>query len=232
MGDINSIEGVNVMNGEQWWNFFIKPKFKALDLEWKQPVPAEGPIEDQTFSVTLADGSIDAKFQTIAASKPFKAVKINASASNVPDGDTINSMYSASDTEAIRVIGIQAYEISTNPVTNPEEREIAIQQKAFLQQLVDRYEGRLYYVTDSRFGNDNRNDPYNRVLGWLYVENGINGDLADGQGEYLFFSDHFSPADNYYTLNRDEPFAPVDIKKSDRSIWDLGDFIDKIKVDD
>ncbi len=141
-------------------------------------------------------------------------------------------MYSASDTEAIRVIGIQAYEIGTNPVTNPEERAIAIQQKAFLQQLVDRYEGRLYYVTDSRFGNDNRKDPYNRVLGWLYVENGINGDLADGQGEYLFFSDHFSPADNYYTLNRDEPFASVDIKKSDRSSMDLGDFIDKIEVDD
>ena len=232
MGDINSFEGKDIMSGEQWWNFFIKPKFKALDLEWKQPVPAEGPIQDQTFSVTLADGSIDAKFQTIAASKPFKAVKVNASASNVPDGDTINSMYSASDTEAIRVIGIMAYEIGTNPVTNPEEREIAIQQKAFLQQLVDRYEGRLYYVTDSRFGNDNRKDPYNRVLGWLYVENGINGDLADGQGEYLFFSDHFSPADNYYTLNRDEPFASVETKKSDRSVWDLGNFIDKIKVDD
>nr|BAR34412.1 hypothetical protein [uncultured Mediterranean phage uvMED] len=232
MGDINSFEGKDIMSGEQWWNFFIKPKFKALDLDWKQPVPDEGPIENQTFNVTLSDGNVNAEFQTITATKPFKAVKINATSQNVPDGDTINSMYSSSDTETIRVIGIMAYEISTDPVTNPEERAIAIRQKAFLQQLVDRYEGRLYYVTDGRFGNDNRKDPYNRALGWLFVENGINGDLADGQGEYIFFSDHFSPADNYYNINSDDPSVFVDYSKPDPNSWDLSNFIDKIEVDE
>ena len=232
MGDINTFEGKDIMSGEQWWNFYIKPTFKSLDLEWQQPVPAEGEINDQTLSVTLFDKNIDAEFQTIISKKPFKAVKINATSENVPDGDTINSMYSASDTEAIRVIGIMAYEMSTDPTVNPEERAIAIRQKAFLSQLVDKYQGRLYYVTDPRFGNDDRKDPYRRVLGWLFVENGINGDLADGQGEYIFFSEHFSPADNYYNLNRDEPSTFVDFNKPDSSSWDLSNFEGKIEVDE
>ena len=234
MGDIGTFSKKNVLSGEQWWNFYVKPKFKSLSLDWKMPVPAEGTIENQTFNVVLSDKNVTAEFQTIAAAKPFKAVKINATSSQVPDGDTINSMYSAKDSEAIRVIGIMAYEMSTDPVVDPEEREIAITQKAFLQQLVDRYEGRLYYVTDARFGNDNRKDPYNRVLGWLFVENGINGDLADGQGEYIFFGDHFSPADNYYNINRGGASSEreFETKDDEKGIYDLSTFEDTIEIDE
>ena len=234
MGDIETFSKKNVLSGEQWWNFYVKPKFKSLSLDWKMPVPAEGTIENQTFNVVLSDKNVTAEFQTIAAAKPFKAVKINATSSQVPDGDTINSMYSAKDSEAIRVIGIMAYEMSTDPVVDPEEREIAITQKAFLQQLVDRYEGRLYYVTDARFGNDNRKDPYNRVLGWLFVENGINGDLADGQGEYIFFGDHFSPADNYYNINRGGASSEreFETKDDEKGIYDLSTFEDTIEIDE
>ena len=115
-----------------------------------------------------------------------------------------------------------------------KKEKFAITQKAFLQQLVDRYEGRLYYVTDARFGNDNRKDPYNRVLGWLFVENGINGDLADGQGEYIFFGDHFSPADNYYNINRGGASSEreFETKDDEKGIYDLSTFEDTIEIDE
>ena len=235
MGDIYSFEGKNVMSGEQWWEHFIQTKFKTLDLEWKQPLPAEGEINEQTFTVVLQDQNIDAEFQTIVAKKPFKAVKVNADMNNVTDGDTIDSFYRGG-IQTIRVIGISAYEIGIEPSTEQgkEERIIAIQQKAFLQQLVDRYQGRLYYVTDQRFGNSDRTDPYGRVLGWLFVENGINGDLADGQGEYIFFSDHFSPTDTTYNLNRKGATTSVDFSKEEEEItkYDLQYYFGKIDIED
>ena len=49
MGDIGTFSKKNVLSGEQWWNFYVKPKFKSLSLDWKMPVPAEGTIENQTF---------------------------------------------------------------------------------------------------------------------------------------------------------------------------------------
>jgi len=232
MGDIYSFDGSNVLSGEQWWNFYVKPNFKALSLDWKQPVPAEGTVSNATFNVTLSDQDQIAEFQTITSKRPFRAIKINANGSNVPDGDTINTMYSNMDVDAVRVIGIMAYEMGLDPTEYPEESEIAITQKAFLQQLVDTYEGRLYYVTDTRFGNDNRKDPYGRALGWLYVENGLDGDLADGTGEYVFFSDHFSPADNYYNINSEEPSISGDYSTDKDNIkWDLRKFTDKIEVE-
>ncbi|MAU55285.1 MAG: hypothetical protein CBD98_004450 [Flavobacteriaceae bacterium TMED238] len=232
MGDIYSFDGSNVLSGEQWWNFYVKPNFKALSLDWKQPVPAEGTVSNATFNVTLSDQDQIAEFQTITSKRPFRAIKINANGSNVPDGDTINTMYSNMDVDAVRVIGIMAYEMGLDPTEYPEESEIAITQKAFLQQLVDTYEGRLYYVTDTRFGNDNRKDPYGRALGWLYVENGLDGDLADGTGEYVFFSDHFSPADNYYNINSDEPSISGDYSTDKDNIkWDLRKFTDMIEVE-
>ncbi len=232
MGDIYSFDGSNVLSGEQWWNFYVKPNFKALSLDWKQPVPAEGTVNNATFNITLSDEDQIAEFQTITSKRPFRAIKINANGSNVPDGDTINTMYSNMDVDAVRVIGIMAYEMGLDPTEYPEESEIAITQKAFLQQLVDTYEGRLYYVTDTRFGNDNRKDPYGRALGWLYVENGLDGDLADGTGEYVFFSDHFSPADNYYNINSDEPVISGDYSTDKDNIkWDLRKFTDMIEVE-
>ena len=233
VGDINSIEGIDVLSGEQWWNYYIKPTFKTLDLEWKMPVPAEGPIVDKTFTVQTNVDTFDANFQTIQGKKPFKATRINGY--KAADGDTLSSLTLENDVEAIRIIGIMAYEMGLDPLEYPQEAEIAIQQKHFLQQLLETYEGRLYYVTDRRFGNENRQDNFGRITGWLFVENGINGDLADGLGEYIFFGDHFSPADGYYGVTDELPTVSRNFEKPDTNKYNLDNYFiesDEVKERD
>ena len=84
-------------------------------------------------------------------------------------------------------------------------------QKFALEEIVHLTKGRLYYIPDQRFGNsDNGKDPYGRLLGWLFVEGGLDGSLPAGLGEYLYFEDHFKPTDGYYRRGSElGPFSDI-----------------------
>ena len=231
IGNLEDFNEQNVISGEQWWNYYVRSTL-GFDLEWKTPLPVEGEIKNKSFSVKdEEDGDFQADFQTIEGEKPFRSKLVNASSSEVLDGDTFTNVYSDKDVDSVRIIGIMAEELCLDPNIYPEECSEAIRQKAFLSQFFDRYYGRLYIVTDKRFGNDQHRDPYGRKVGWLFVENGLDGDLADGYGEYVFFSDHFSPADNYYARGEKlGTFKDLQEPATDVGKWDLRNYDDILEI--
>ena len=60
---------------------------------------------------------------------------------------------------------------------------------------------------------------------------GLDGDLADGYGEYVFFSDHFSPSDNYYARGEKlGTFKDLQEPATDVGKWDLRNYDDILEI--
>ena len=221
LDSLGEFGGNNVVSGEAWWNYYVKPNI-GLDLEWEAPVPAEGDIVTKTIYTTGLDNEeVDNVFQTIQSRKPSNSMKVEAGAMDVVDGDTLTNMSNTTKEEDIRIVGIMAQEITIDPSGPYQEwRQEAELQKIFLQRLVNVYGDRLHIVFDNRFGNRENRDPYGRKVGWLWVEHGIDNDLGAGLGEYIFFIDHFSPADDFYARGSKRgltsPFTDYEETMTDR----------------
>ena len=223
LGSIYDEGDKNVASGKQWWDYYVSPTIKMLDLEWKAPLPSEGEMKDASFEVYDLDGNYTAEFDTISSKKPANSRVVKHS--KAIDGDSVQLI----DGEELRVIGIMAYETNLDPNIYPYESEMAIRQKAFLNQFLERYEGRVYYVNDRRFGTSHK-DFDGRHLGWLWVDQGLDGSMAPGYGEYVFFERHFNPTDQYYGLGKG-PGLELEIETEDLSRWDLRRFYDKLDID-
>ena len=221
LDSLGEFGGNNVVSGEAWWNYYVKPNI-GLDLEWEAPVPAEGDIVTKTIYTTGLDNEeVDNVFQTIQSRKPSNSMKVEAGAMDVVDGDTLTNMSNTTKEEDIRIVGIMAQEMTIDPSGPYQEwRQEAELQKIFLQRLVNVYGDRLHIVFDNRFGNRENRDPYGRKVGWLWVEHGVDNDLGAGLGEYIFFIDHFSPADDFYARGSKRgltsPFTDYEETMTDR----------------
>ena len=99
--------------------------------------------------------------------------------------------------------------------TDPYKLSEAHRQMEFLEEILEVGEGRVFYVLDDRFGNKYNKDPYDRYVGWLWIAGGLDGSLPVGQGEYIFFEDHFRPTDTYYRKDLDAEELPF------RDSWNL-----------
>ena len=218
---VGAFGGNNVVSAEAWWNYYVKPTI-GLDLEWEAPVPAEGDIVTKTIYTTGLNGDeVDNVFQTIQSTKPSSSMKIEVNTIDVIDGDTLKNLSKTTKEEDIRIVGIMAQEINLDPSGPYQQwRQEAELQKIFLQELVNVYGDRLHIVFDNRFGNREHRDPHKRRVGWLWVEHGIDNDLGAGNGEYIFFIDHFSPADDYHARGSKRgltsPFTDYEETMTDR----------------
>ena len=218
---VGAFGGNNVVSAEAWWNYYVKPTI-GLDLEWEAPVPAEGDIVTKTIYTTGLNGDeVDNVFQTIQSTKPSSSMKIEVNTIDVIDGDTLKNLSKTTKEEDIRIVGIMAQEINLDPSGPYQQwRQEAELQKIFLQELVNVYGDRLHIVFDNRFGNREHRDPHKRRVGWRWVEHGIDNDLGAGNGEYIFFIDHFSPADDYHARGSKRgltsPFTDYEETMTDR----------------
>lgn len=207
----------------QSWNNQWKDNIEtwAGPLEWQAPLPPtgkEGDIPDvASFDTKGPDGNmIDFEFNVYNSQLPSSARPLNVSPLDVVDGDTITIDKYRPVPLRLRVIGIMANEIN-HP--NEEIASEALRQMIFLEELVDISNDRLYYVPDKRFGNDQGKDSYNRELGWLFVEGGLDGNMPAGTGQYIYFEEHFTPTDRYYRRGSElGPFS--DIIAPDYNEWD------------
>ena len=237
MGDLGEGKDKDLITGQAWWDFFVKGDKHGLgfDIEWQTPLPVDGDIVDKELVYTMDEGeNITASFQTIEGKKPmFRSRQINAVSESVYDGDTILNINSDKNVDSLRTIGIMANEMDLDPDIYPEEASEALRQRQFLRYLVDTYalDGKLYFITDKRFGNEDHRDPYGRLVGWLFIDGGIDGQFAPGYGEYIFFANHFQPTDSYYARGGHlEPYPEVldDPREIDESMqfWDLVNYTD------
>jgi len=207
----------------QSWNNQWKDNIEswAGPLEWTAPLPptaAEGDTaEFESFDFVSPDGeTIDAQFNVYFSDLPNEAIPLNINIDDVTDGDTVYLDRYQPVPLKLRIIGIMAQE-KEHP--NEEIASEALRQQWFLEEIVEKTDGRLYYVPDPRFGNDANKDPYNRKLGWLFVEGGLNGNMPAGTGQYIYFEEHFQPTDRYYRRGSElGPFS--DIIAPDYNEWD------------
>ena len=209
----------------QSWNMQWKDNIEswAGPLEWTAPLPPTAAEADDpdffTFDALGPDNEmIDFTFNIIESDLPNNAIPLNVTPLDVLDGDTMTIDANAPVPLRLRVIGIMANELN-HP--NEEIASEALRQQIFLEEIVDKSNGRLYYVPDKRFGNDAGKDPFGRKVGWLFVEGGIDGNLPAGLGHYIYFEDHFTPTDRYYRRGSElGPFS--DIIVPDYNEWDPG----------
>ena len=221
-----------------WWDKYIKANM-GISLDWTTPLPPNTPenydietLKDNRITWDLVDGGgteFTATFSIIEAKRPrWESTALNTDIYSAIDGDTLKNNISPYQEDNIRIIGIMANEITLDPMLYPEELDMAMQQWVFLQEVVNRYSGRLYYVTDRQFGDRNHVGKHGRKVAWLFVDQGINGDLAPGMGHYIFFPEHFGPSDGYYKVDKDNPvigsFAKEEEAKGKywKEDWDLG----------
>ena len=237
---VGDFAGNNVVSADAWWDYYIKPSLK-IDLDWEAPLPPNttGDIKTNTMDITDVNGEIvESKFQTVQGKRPSIAFRVNTSTYNVYDGDTFDNIYSSNEKQRIRTIGIMAQEIDVDPNTFPQIYSEATRQKIFLEDLFELYGDRMYIVRDTRFGNKEYRDPYGRMLGWLFIDGGLSGNMAPGTGEYIFFQDHFRPSDSYYSRGEKagETFRPDYNPERGtnrwRDIWDLDYYTERLELDE
>ena len=202
----------NIASWDAKWNNNLASW--AGPLDWKAPLPPnvnDGADPDIfTFNVSVKNiyENFDVEINTLEALLPKDAVLLNSMVSDVIDGDTIRLDPNLPIPTSLRTIGIMANETNHPDGTISSE---GFRQKFALEEIVHLTKGRLYYIPDQRFGNSkNGKDPYGRVLGWLFVEGGLDGSLPAGLGEYLYFEDHFKPTDGYYRRGSElGPFSDI-----------------------
>ncbi len=228
---------------EAWWDKYIK-KNMNMSLDWTTPLPPNTPStytsenlknDRVTWNLTDADGvDFTSTFSFVEAKRPnWESQLINTDEFSVIDGDTLKSKISVLEEDKIRIIGIMANEITLDPNIFPEELDMAYQQKEFLIEVLYRYSGRLYAVTDRQFGDVNHRGKHGRKVAWLFVDQGINGDLAPGMGHYIFFPEHFGPSDSYHKVDVNNPvvgaFGKEQLEKGRywQGEWDLGSMGDE-----
>ena len=79
----------------------------------------------------------------------------------------------------------------------------------------------------------NHRGKHGRKVAWLFVDQGINGDLAPGMGHYIFFPEHFGPSDSYHKVDVNNPvvgsFGKEQLEKGRywQGEWDLGSMGDE-----
>ena len=217
MGDM--LDGRNnVIQWDDFWEYYFQPWIGSLN--WTPPNPPGTKTDSLPKTVLWDDLDLgdeydtSYQFQTMVSNKPDNAYKLRGSGFTIQvnDGDTLTAKTPNGDSHTIRIIGIMANELTS---TDPYKLSEAHRQMEFLEEILEVGEGRVFYVLDDRFGNKYNKDPYDRYVGWLWIAGGLDGSLPVGQGEYIFFEDHFRPTDTYYRKDLDAEELPF------RDSWNL-----------